>query len=254
MKKIGILALLCLMFASFIPEVLYAQQSPSLLVVFEEKVAPCDYPQFIKAQKETVELWKKYQIDVPVYAYQNDEYAFYWVVFLHNFASLDTLFTKFSQISAKLKKDGFDGNAKFRDLSTMSYSVMMWDPELSYHLDDSFIQTMDNRYVEWSFYYLLSGHEQEVADAVKAFARFNREKQIDYSFDTFKVLMGNETPAMIVMMRAENPLSMRTRESNFMDKYGKDFSPMWDQFAIHLRKIENKQGWFIPSFSNISGL
>jgi hypothetical protein len=254
MKKFIVLTVLSFFVASFLPLGSNAQQNSPLMVVFEEKVAPCDYPQFISAQKEAVEMWKKYQMDVPVYTYQNDEYSFYWVFFVQNFATLDTVFTKIGQMTAKMEKDGYDGNAKFRNLSTTSFSVMRWDPELSYHFDDSFVQTMDRRYVEWSFFYLLSGHEKEVDNVVKEFVSFNKEHKTNYSFDTFRVLLGPETPAMIIMLRAESALALRTRENSFMEKHGEDFYALWDKFAIHMRKIENKQGWFIPSFSNLTGL
>ncbi len=254
MKKFIVPAFLSMFVMSIFPVVLNAQQDSPLIVVFEEKVAPCDYPQFVQVQNEAVDLWKKYQLDVPVYAYQNDEYAVYWVIFLRNFASLDTLFTKLGQMSAKMKEDGYDGVAKFRDLSTMSYMVMRWDPELSYHLHDSFNQTMDNRYVEWGFYYMLSGHEQEASDVVKEFVSFNKEHQSEYSFDTFQVMMGYETPLMIIMLRAENPLAMRTRDKTFMEKHSNRFSELWDKFEVHMRKIENKQGWFVPSFSNLPSM
>ena len=254
MKKFVSMALLSLFLVSFVRFTSDAQQNSPLVVVLEEKVAPCDMPKFIVAQKETIDLWKKYQMDIPVWAYQNDEYSFYWVFFIKSLASLDTVFTKLNQVNARIMNDGHDLYGKFRDLSTTSFSVMQWVPELSYHFDDSFTQTMDRRYVEWGFYYPLAGHEKEVDGVVKDFVSYNKEHQTNFSFDTFHVILGSEVPSMIIMFRGESPLAMRQRDAAFYEKHGNDFSAAWDKFAIHMRKIENKQGWFIPSFSHLTGL
>jgi hypothetical protein len=254
MKQLILLVVLGLVFGTMVPEVLTAQQSPPWFVVFEETVSPSNRAQFMKVQKEAVGLWNKYQFDVPVYAYENDDNAIYWVVPIRNFASIDTLYQKMMQLSDKMMDNGYDGAAKFRDLSTVSGSVIMWDPELSYHPNDEFRQTQDEPYIEWMFIYLLSGHEKEFADAVKQYIRFYKKHNIDYPWDTFRVMLGNDTPAMIAMFKSKDPASMRTKDAILHEKHQEEFGKLWNNLILHTRKIENKTGWYRSDLSNLPGL
>lgn len=253
MKQVFLMRFALLAFALLTSVVLPAQQSsPPWFVVFEEHVSPADRAQFMKVQKEAVELWKTHQLDIPVYAYQNDDNALYWVIPIRNFASIDTLYKKMGEFSEKTKAAGYDGDAKFRDLSTISTTVIRWDPELSYHPNDVFMSP-GKPYMEWMFINLRSGHEKEMADAIKKYIDFYSKNNIDNPWDTFHVMMGNDNPAMIIMFRAESPVTMRTLDAQIYEQHGEELNNLWNNAIMHARKIENKTGWEMPSFSYMPG-
>lgn len=248
MKKMLLLVLLGWMV--FPPHAVQAQNPPWFLVM-EEQVAPWGVKQFMEAQQEVVAKWEKYGFDVPVFAYQNDENSFYWVIQLRNFGSLDTLYNKMRLVTELMRSDGFDNRMVFRDLSSVNHMVMMWVPRLSYHPNDEFAQSTGRAYVEWSFIYLLAGHEEEAAAALGAYLDFFAENRLDASWDVFRVLLGNGTPAFLMMTRAENPAVLRTRENIYYNHFRDDFNRLWNDLSVHVRKIENRKGWFMPSLSNL---
>jgi hypothetical protein len=248
MKKLASSVITCFVLTLMFPVLLFSQE-PIHYMVFEEHVAPSVRSEFMEVQQEAVDMWKKYEMDIPVFCYSNDENSLYWVVPIQNFASIDTMFMKMGKMTEKMKADGNDMNEKFRDLSTMTSSVIMWDQDLSYHPNDEYGQTMDKRYIEWTFLYVRSGHEKELAAAIQKYIDFYSEKEEDYPWDIFRVVMGENMPAVIFMVRAESPAALHAQEKELMENYQSDFGEMWENVSKHLRDSETKTGWFIPKFS-----
>lgn len=250
MKKSYLLAGLFILLAGFVSLNSQAQETemPVNFWVFEEFVSPSDMLAFRGAQAEAVRMWKKHQFDVPFYCYQNDDNAYYWVIPIHNFGSIDAIHGKLAELTKKMMDDGFDPNS-FRDLSTMRQSVIHWEKDLSFHPSGSSGQTVDNGFVEWTFCYLKAGHEKEVKAVLKKYIDFYSGIPESYEWDVYNVTFGHDTPCMIVMTRAESELAVRKIESILQSKYKEDIKKMWAEFVPHVRKFENKKGWFLPKWS-----
>ncbi len=222
---------------------------PQNFIVFEEFVSPADMAEFNEVQQEAIDIWHKIGFDIPIFCYGNEEYAFYWVVPIENFAGIDALFEKMMGMSQQLKDEGFDSDEKFRDLSTMRQTVIHWSQELSYHPSGVFGQTKDKPFVEWAFCYLKSGHEKEAGQAIKKYIDFYDSIDETYEWDVYAVMIGHDTPCWILMTRAESELAMRNLENDLNSKYGDKFKEMWGEFSKHVRKFETKKGWFMPDWS-----
>ncbi len=255
MKNFTALILIGLVLTALYPNAVIAQQSsPPWFLVFEETVSPANRTRFMEVQQEAVDLWKKHNLDIPIMTYENDDNALYWVTPIRNFASIDTLFQKMGQLSEKLKAEGYDGDAKFRDLSTVSSTVMMWVPELSYHPNGESQNSIEEPYTEWMFAYVLSGHEKEVSDAFKKLITYFKENQVDYPWDTFHVMLGNDTPLIIGVFRGENQSVIHAKRDRMWQEHGAELGKLWGNITKHARKIENKTGWYNPSLSNMPAM
>ncbi|WP_319230602.1 hypothetical protein [Draconibacterium orientale] len=231
---------------------LQAQETPAMpenFLVIEEFVQPADLPEFKKVQQEAIDLWKKLNFDLPVFAYSTDVSSFYWVVPFENFAALDQMFAKMDEFSKKVKEEGYDADAKFRDLSTVRQTIIHWNKDLSYHTADYAGQTADNRYCEWTFFYLKAGHEKEMAEAVKKYIEFSENVEENWGWDLYTVSMGYDSPCWIVMDRSESPLSMRKLEASLQENYSDKLNELWGNIQPHLRKMEVVTGWFQPKWS-----
>lgn len=228
-----------------------AQESPPLwFIVFEEKFAPTNRTQFMRAQKKAVDSWKELHSKIPVYAWQNDDNTLYRVIPILSFASIDTLYLKMEQVSDFMKASNRGVEEKPVSQS-ISGSVIMWVPELSHHQCAEFSKHSDKSYSEWMFFYLHSDQEQEAEEALRKFRDYYIENKLDYPWDTFRVLLGNDTPAIISLFRAESPAAMQAKGKRIWKKHGDRLEKLWDDVVQHSRKIENKTGWFNPSLSNM---
>jgi len=251
MKKAIVSVGFSVLFAGFLFFDSVAQQAaPVNLLIFEETVSPSDMAAFARVQQQAVDLWKKHSFDVPVYCYSTDDNMFYWVVPVENFGSIDTVFTKSAALTKKMKEeDGFDGDKAFRDLSTSRSLVVRWSPGLSYHPSGSMNQSPDKGYVEWSFSYLKQGHEAEAAAAVKKYIDFYKKVNEPYEWDVYVATLGYETPLWIMMTRSESPEALKKQEGELYKKYSKELEEIWSELALHIRKIDNKTGWYRPDWS-----
>ena len=251
MKNVSFFICLCILFTGFVSLQTQAQDAemPTMFAVFEEFVSPADIGAFRKAQDNAFEQMDKHGGDFTFWSYRTDENAFYWVMPLMNFASLDGFFQKSMALQQKMKEDGFDGSKEFRDLSTMRSSILRWSQELSYHPSGEYGQTEEKPYCEWTFCYMKAGHEKEAGDAIKKYIDFYENIDESYEWDVYQVVFGHDTPCWILMTRAEDAITMRKLEKDLNGKYKEDFQKMWQNFAMHIRKVENINGWFLPDWS-----
>lgn len=231
------------------PSVAQDEEMPTMFAVFEEFVSPADMTKFSEAQKKVFEEMKKHDANFTFWSYRTDENTFYWVMPLMNFASLDNFFNESMALQKKMMESGFDPNKNFRDLSTMRSSIIYWNRDLSYHPSGEMGQSKEKPYCEWTFCYLHNGHDAEAADAVKKYIDFYNNVDETYEWDIYQVIFGHDTPCWILMVRAEDEIAMRKLEKDLNSKYKEDFQKLWQNFSKHVRKIENKKGWFLPKWS-----
>jgi hypothetical protein len=250
MKKSFVLIVFGFLFSGMLCVSSRAQQpAPVYFAVFEEMVSTADLTAFNKAQQEAVDLWKKHNLDLPIYCYATDDNSFFWVIPVKNMASLDTMFEKTAAYMKKAKDlDGYDGSG-FRDLSTTNFSYIRWMPDISLHPDGNFGQNADKKYMKWAFCYLKQGHEKEATDAVKKYVDLYTKNGDNFEWDVYEVMLGNDTPAWVLAMPASDPVTLEQKESELNQKYKKELPDMWVEFAKHVRKIENKTGWFKQKWS-----
>lgn len=251
MKK-NYLLLLCILLLGLGPSMSNAQEAeiPTMFAVYEEFVSPSDMQKFGEVQNEAFELMKDLNFDMTFWAYRTDDNSFYWVLPLQNFGTLDGMFQKMMNFHKQMNDKGFDPDVKFRDLSTMRQSIIYWNQDLSYHPSGQMGQREEMPYCEWTFAYLKTGHEKEAAEAVKKYQEFYDGINESYEWDIYQVMFGHDTPCWILMVRAESELALRQLENDLGEKYQSDFQKMWQNFSQHVRKFENKKGWFLPKWSH----
>lgn len=251
MKKAFIYLGFSFLFAGFLFVNTLAQQpAPVNYVVFEEIVSPSDLAAFNKVQQQAVDLWKKHKFELPIYCYGTDDNIFYWVIPIENFGSIDGIYSKSAAVTNKMRdEDGFDGDKAFRDLSTTRSRVIMWSPDLSYHPSGKAIQPASKPYVEWTFCSLRQGHEKEAADAIKKYIEFYKRVKEPYEWDINIVTFGYDTPMWVLMTRSESREAIRKLEGELYKKYSKELDAMWNEFILHVRKIEHKTGWYRQDWS-----
>jgi hypothetical protein len=169
---------------------------------------------------------------------------------IENFGSIDGIYEKSMAITKKMKdEDGFDGDKAFRDLSSTRPYAITWSPDLSYHVTGGTGASPDRNYVEWSFCTLKQGHEKEAAAAIKKYIEFYKKENIAYEWNIYMTTFGYEMPTWIIMTQSESPEAIRKQEGELYKKYSKELDAMWNEFILHVRKIDNKTGWYKQSWS-----
>jgi len=255
MKKLSFSIVLFLTISLFNVNSTLAQEAeePSLFLIMEEFVAPSDRAEYWKVQSEMLKLFDELKLEMTFFTYQTDDNSFYWALPLKSFASIDELFAKMMRSNELLKEKGYDPVAKFRDLSTISQFVVSLNKELSYHPTEKPEGTEPDKFYEWTFFHLKSGHEKEAAEATKKYIEFYNSIEENYAWNVYEVVLGNNTPCWILETSAESELAQRTLESDLQKKYGEDFQKLWQNFIQHVGTMETKKGWYLPNWSRYPG-
>lgn len=250
MKKNLILVVFAILMAGFVSTPSFAQpeEMPTQFLVFEEVVSPSNIEAFMKAQNEAVELWKKYEFDIPFWTYQTSRNSYFWVTPLEDFSSIDVLFKKGGELTKKMREGGYDGNT-FDDLSTMTSTVIRWNQKLSYHPSGEYGQSKEKPYVEWMFCYVRSGHGKELQKVAKKYIDFYESIPESVDWDIYQVALGSDLPVWIIMFRSESKAAMTAQDEKLFEKYGEDFKKLWLEFSSHIRRYERVEGWFMPKWS-----
>ncbi len=251
MKNLFVIFVFNILFSGLAFQVSQAQ-GPVFFAVFEERVSPSDLAAFDKVQQKTVDLWNKYNLGLTIYCYATDDDMYFWLMPMQNFAGLDAVFEKSQAFMKKAsEQEGFDGSG-FRDLSTSTFKYIRWMPELSYQSGTS-NQSENRNYVEWTYCYMKQGHEKEAGEAIKKYIDFYTKSGEKYEWNMYEIILGNDTPVWVIMTRDTDAIAMRQTEKKLNEKYSREFSEMWADFTKHVRKIENKTGWYKPQWSVNTG-
>lgn len=251
MKNFAFPAILFILLNGFVSLTSQAQETevPAMYVVFEEFVSPSDIVTFREVQNKAFEQMDKHNADFTFWAYYLENSSYYWVMPIANFAAIDDFFKKSMELGKKMKDSGYDPDKEFRNLSSMQTSVIRWAKELSYHPGSETGQSTEKPYCEWTFFYMKSGHDKEATEAIQKYIDFYENIDESYEWDVYQVILGADTPCWVFMTRAENEIALRTLEKDLSSKYKEDFKKLWQNFIQHVRKYENKRGWFLPKWS-----
>ncbi|MFV0268613.1 MAG: hypothetical protein ACK5HT_15915 [Draconibacterium sp.] len=76
------------------------------------------------------------------------------------------------KFTEQLKEKGYDPAAKFRDLSNISQFVVRWNKDLSFRKTERVEGAEPDKFYEWMFIYLKSGHEKEAIEACRKYIDF----------------------------------------------------------------------------------
>ena len=253
MKKSIVILVLMALLCGFSNQRANAQEtSNQKLIVFEEMVSPADMNAFWHAQAKVCDLWKEHRFDVPIYAYVNEESAFYWVIPIENFGSIDGLFGKFWDFFETMKdEDDFDSGEAFKGLYSGSQSIIESVQELSHYPKVKRSSAESKPFAEWTFFHLKAGHEHEADAVIKKYVDYYANIDLDYEWEVYKVLLGPDTPTYILMIIDEDEASMRDKEKELREKYKDDFDKLWNEFMQHIRKMETRKGWYLSEMSNL---
>lgn len=241
----------CLFLIAFSGVIALAQEkeAPPMFFVIEEFVAPSDLNEFKKVQSEAVKLFDEIDLKMTFSCYRTDQNSFYWVVPIENFAGIDKLHAQIKSNNKAFMDKGYNPAEKFRNLSTMSQFVVLWDKDLSYHPNPANEDEAPHKFHEWSFVYLKSGHEKEAGEAIKAYQKFYDGVEESFSWSIYPVAMGENMPCWILHVSAESEIALRKQEKVLMEKYGKEFEKMWSEFAVHILDSKTVKGWSLPIWS-----
>ena len=227
-----------------------AQEQKSQLYSITEVVAkPAMAAKFEAAVKKENELGYPY----PYSAYSTDDFYYYFLVPIENYAAIDAMNKMEGEWAAKA---GQEYEAMMKSLAgTVEHyrsGVIRFLPELSYAPKKLRLKPEEQKFTTWGFAYLGFGKEKEFADIAKQFVEVSKSKDTSIGWNMYMVQSGTEMPLYFWAEGGKSAAEYWSESEKAIKKMGEEkYGELWNKMSALLRKYESKTGRPRPDLSNI---
>ena len=227
-----------------------AQEQKSQLYSITEVVAkPAMAAKFEAAVKKENELGYPF----PSEAYSTDDFHYYFLVPIENYAGIDAMNKSEGEWSAKI---GQEFQALMKSVEgTFDYyrsGVIRFLPELSYAPKKLRLKPGEEGFLTWGFAYVEFGKEKEFADIAKQFVEVSKSKDTSIGWNMFVVESGADLPFYFWAEGGKSAAEYYTENEKVTKKMGEDkFAELWNKCLGTLRRYESKTGRPRPDLSNM---
>jgi hypothetical protein len=201
------------------------------------------------AEKE-VQLYKKYKFPYSYNVYTTDDYLYYFVIRLENFADFDKMYQAFSELKKAAGEEAKDVSKGF--LGTYDYytvRLLWYMPELSY-LPETYVDGYEDfTFLEWNFAYIEKGTEEAFMEVCKEWVDLYKKYDVNRPFFTFRGDIGIEAPMFLWTIWGKNHIEYFTYGKKNNELMGEESGPLWEKTVDMFRKFESKTGYLRESLS-----
>jgi hypothetical protein len=211
-------------------------------VIWEDAVFPSAVEAYEHATKMMMELYAEQDFPDWIRVYSTNDFIYYWVFAVENYADVDTLYDGFRRIYKNVPEkveainDAFEGTHEY----TKSWTCY-WDRSISY-IPEGSTDGMD--YFTWRFCWIKKGGQDKMREVFKEWADLALSKNIPRGWNTYIGDMGVETPFMFWVSVGKNEAEYYNTRQEIMQIYGAERFQLWKKQMALMRKYEEKAGWY----------
>jgi len=222
-----------------------------LFLVEKVVVKPSMVAQYEAHVKEALDLFNKYQFPYPFYTYSTDDFLYYLVFPVENFADIDNFYQAISELEKKAGAEQWQAMMKSA-LGTLEYwqdSVYRYLPELSYIPEKPRLKAEEANFVYWEFFSIPFGKEKELAEICQEWIELYKSKKISDGWETYVGDIGTEMPLYVFTMEAKSAADYYSQSEKAMELMGEKLKELSAKTYAICKKLELKTGRFRPDLS-----
>ncbi|MFB0519560.1 MAG: hypothetical protein ACETWC_09805 [Acidobacteriota bacterium] len=251
--KVSILLIVGLVAVLWAVTALAQAEEPKAQLYFVEDVVakPSMVAEYEAIIKEVVPLCTQHEFPYPFYTYSTDDFHYYFVYPVENYADIDNLHKAWDELGKKIgvKKwqammDRFVGTFEY-----YQYSVIRYLPELSYTPEKPRLKPEEANFVYWEFFSILIGKEKEFAETCQEWIELYKSQKISDGWETYVGETGIELPIYIFIERAKSAVDYYSQSEKIMKLLGEKLKPLVAKTYAICKKVELKTGRFHPGLS-----
>lgn len=223
-------------------------------VMHQELARPSMLKQYEDTSKEFVATVRQHHDASPMFnfvGFAGDDYVYTYVTRISSFSDVEAIISGFGKLAQAV------GEAKWGDLMVRSGQAMEWmrdsilmeDPSLSYMPAKPRLKPEEERYVHVDLYYVQPGREADADAVAKELAALYRKKNVTDSYRLFKVVMGWDTPLIIVITAAKSPADYEALVAQARQTIGAEGKALFDRAFSLTRRFEMHGGWVRPDLT-----
>jgi hypothetical protein len=231
----------------------FAQEMKDQLFVIHEEVAKVDMiGQYEKTSAEWVKLMHDAGLDISkIHASQRDDFHYYYLIPISNYAEIDDIFPKFQEAVAKLDKDKWSQFTAENDktIETNHEFVARWSASLSYIPKEPRLKQGEAKFLHWIFFHYKLDKRNEVMDVLKEWKKLYEDKNISHAYDIWLMDMGEDNNMMVLTEQAKDAIDFYQTMDGIDKKVQQEEQKLWAKFSPLVYKMEQKYGKLRPDLS-----
>ena len=226
------------------------EQKAQLFYVRVVAVKPSEVRNYMAGLKEMVALETEHKFPYPIYASITDDLFFYHAIPLKD-GSIDNFWKAWGEFTAKMGPEQGQKIQKLLDGTQEYYQdiVVLSRPDLSYTPENPRLKPEEGNFRRWTFIYSHPGKQKELEAITKEFAALSKSKNNPDGYSFSEAIMGIEAPRYLIIQSAKDAADFYSQDINKL--LGEEGKALWEKAWPLIRKIEYKQGWFLPGLSYI---
>jgi hypothetical protein len=227
---------------------------PKWYVMHQEFARPSMLKQYEDTSREFIATVRQHRAASPAFnfvGFSGDDYVYTYVTEISSFSDVGAIFTGFGKLAQAV------GEAKWNDLmvrsgqpmESMRDSLLMEDSSFSYAPAQPRLRPEEEQYIHVDLYYVQPGREAEADAICREFAALYRSRNVTDGYRVFKVVMGWDTPLVIVTTPAKSPADYEARIAEIQQMLGAEGKALFARAFALTRRFERHGGWVRPDLS-----
>jgi hypothetical protein len=223
------------------------------LVYIHKETARIDrIDQYNKSAKDFTQMMKDAKLDVPfIRAAQSDDFNFFYLVPIKNYADIDKLSAAFNDMFANADKDKMNQNMKESTEATESTKdeIFKISKDLSYKFGESKLDMTKENFIHWDYYTIKPEFRQQVMDLAKKIKKLYEDKKIETPYTVWLADIGVDNNLIGVTSMAKDAVSFYQQMDKDNAVLGKNMQDLWNQMLPMLSHFDHKNGHTRPDLS-----
>ena len=222
-----------------------------LLIVGDFAVKPSMVNEYEAAVKELLVQCAKHKFPYQFYVYSTDDFHYYAVYPVENFAAIDNWYKAWGELGNKMGYELLEAlhNRIVKAEEKRKYVVYYQRPDLSYIPEKPRLKPGEENFVLLEFWYIQSGKEKEFEGIAKEWRELYKSKNIPDGWTILAGDIGAETPIYVVVQGAKSAADYYNHTEKIDELLGEEVKALRGKTLALVKKFELRTGRYRPELS-----
>lgn len=186
-------------------------------------------------------------------ASQRDDFHYYYLIPISNYADIDGLFPKFQEAISKMDQDKWSKFSAENDqtIETHKEFVARMSAILSYVPKEPRLKEGEGKHIHWIFFSYKLEKRKEVMDVLKGWKKLYEDKNIPHGYNIWLMDIGMDNNMIAPTEAAKNGADFYLTMDAIDKKVQKEEQMLWGKLSPLVIKMEQKYSKLRPDLSYI---
>ena len=227
------------------------EQKDQLYFLEQVVVKPSMVAEYEAHVKEVLDLCNKYKFTYPFHVSNTDDFLYYFLFPVEDFADIENLYKAFGELEEKTGAEQWQAMLKRVEgtFEYYQYSIFHYLPELSYIPEKPRLKAEEANFFFWEFAYIPFGKEKELEGNIKEWVELYKSENIPDGWSTYVGDIGTEMPLYVFLFRAKSAADYYSQSEKTQKLLGEKYQELLAKWFAICKKLEFKTGRFRPELS-----